>query len=192
MLQVVANHPEIKFPYSRSRGPQRPKSDKFCHFHNEYEHDTNNCYHFKDGIERMIQAGYLKEFIYQDRQGPRGQKKKEPEKKREDKGKAPQGEIKDQPQPSQKRGTIQMIMGGPTSGDSFRQRKMSVRALKARRCYVDSVKMADRAVTQGLGRIKGFNPQMKRLKVVDETKGQINEGPEEIIKSPKLPSEDLE
>ncbi|KAL8534710.1 hypothetical protein ACS0TY_010663 [Phlomoides rotata] len=60
------------------RGPVRPKSDKFCHFHNEYGHDTNNCFHLRDEIERMIQASHLKEFIYQDRQSPRGQKRNEP------------------------------------------------------------------------------------------------------------------
>ncbi|KAL8513456.1 hypothetical protein ACS0TY_012787 [Phlomoides rotata] len=65
----------------------------------------------------MIQAGHLKEFMYQDHQGPRGQKRKEPEKKREDKGKAPQDDREDKPQSSLKHGTIQMIVGGPIDGD---------------------------------------------------------------------------
>ncbi|KAL8497322.1 hypothetical protein ACS0TY_020851 [Phlomoides rotata] len=64
VLGVVVDHPELKFLYIRSRGPQNPKSDKFYHFHNEYGHDTNNCYHLKDEIEMIIQFGHLKEFIY--------------------------------------------------------------------------------------------------------------------------------
>ncbi|KAL8465816.1 hypothetical protein ACS0TY_035066 [Phlomoides rotata] len=56
VLQVALDHPEIRLSYSRSRGPLRPKSDRFCRFHNEYENDTNNCFHLKDDIERMIQA----------------------------------------------------------------------------------------------------------------------------------------
>ncbi|KAL8514078.1 hypothetical protein ACS0TY_013261 [Phlomoides rotata] len=38
---------------------------------------------------KLIQAGHLKEFIYHDRQSPRGQKMKELEKKQDEKGKAP-------------------------------------------------------------------------------------------------------
>ncbi|KAL8497953.1 hypothetical protein ACS0TY_021346 [Phlomoides rotata] len=67
VLQAIADYPELKFLYSRTQGPQRPKSDKFCRFHNEYEHDTNNY----DEINRMIQAGHLKEFVYRDRQEDR-------------------------------------------------------------------------------------------------------------------------
>ncbi|KAL8531027.1 hypothetical protein ACS0TY_007876 [Phlomoides rotata] len=84
--------PALKWsgPDQPKGGPQRPKSDKFYRFYNNYGHDTNSCYHLKDEIERVIQAGHLKEFVYQDRQGPRGHKRKEHEKKPDDKGKAPQ------------------------------------------------------------------------------------------------------
>ncbi|KAL8492544.1 hypothetical protein ACS0TY_023943 [Phlomoides rotata] len=98
VLQVVSDHPELKFLYSSTRGPQRPKLDKFYHLHNEYGHDTINNFHLKDKIERMIQTGHLKEFVYRDRQGSRGKKRKELEKKHDDMIKAPQGDIEDQPQ----------------------------------------------------------------------------------------------
>ncbi|KAL8520813.1 hypothetical protein ACS0TY_011387 [Phlomoides rotata] len=67
VLQVAIDHPEIK-----------PKSDKFCHFHNDYRHNTNDCFHLRDEIKRLVQAGHLKEFIYHDKQSPRGQKRKDP------------------------------------------------------------------------------------------------------------------
>ncbi|KAL8481254.1 hypothetical protein ACS0TY_027149 [Phlomoides rotata] len=60
----------MKFPYSRSRGPTRSNSNKFFHFHNDYGHNTNDCFHLRDEIERLIQAGNLKEFIYHDIQSP--------------------------------------------------------------------------------------------------------------------------
>ncbi|KAL8462594.1 hypothetical protein ACS0TY_033576 [Phlomoides rotata] len=82
VLQVVIDHLEMRLTYSHSRGPLRPNSDRFWHFYNEYGHDTNSCFHLKDKIERII--------IQVDRQSPRGQKRKEPEMKHEDKGKAPQ------------------------------------------------------------------------------------------------------
>ncbi|KAL8530380.1 hypothetical protein ACS0TY_007423 [Phlomoides rotata] len=62
----------MKFSYSRSRRPIRPKSDNFYCFHNDYGHNTNACFHLKDKIERLIQVGHIKEFIYHDRQSPRG------------------------------------------------------------------------------------------------------------------------
>ncbi|KAL8519187.1 hypothetical protein ACS0TY_010211 [Phlomoides rotata] len=97
VLEVVADHPKLKFPYSRSCGPRRPKSNKIYHFRNEYGHDTNNFYQLNDEIERMIQAGNLKKFA---------RAEKNPENKYEDKRKAPQDDLEDQPQPSQRRGTI--------------------------------------------------------------------------------------
>ncbi|KAL0411743.1 UNVERIFIED_CONTAM: hypothetical protein Slati_3764000 [Sesamum latifolium] len=51
MPQVVEGH------------PQRPKSDKFCRFHNDYGHTTEECRHLKNKIERLIQNGYLQEYV---------------------------------------------------------------------------------------------------------------------------------
>ncbi|KAL0416213.1 UNVERIFIED_CONTAM: hypothetical protein Slati_3453200 [Sesamum latifolium] len=42
---------------------QRPKSDKFCRFHNDYGHTTEECRHLKNEIERLIQNGYLQEYV---------------------------------------------------------------------------------------------------------------------------------
>ncbi|KAL8555711.1 hypothetical protein ACS0TY_003502 [Phlomoides rotata] len=56
----------MKFPYSRSQGPTRHKSNKFYLLHNDYGHNTNDCFHLRDEIERLIQAGHLKGFIYHD------------------------------------------------------------------------------------------------------------------------------
>ncbi|KAL8508000.1 hypothetical protein ACS0TY_018526 [Phlomoides rotata] len=66
VLQVAVDYPEIKFTYPRSRGPTSPKSEKFCHFHNDYGHNTNDCFHLRDEIERLVQAG----------QSPQGKKGK--------------------------------------------------------------------------------------------------------------------
>ncbi|KAL0381940.1 UNVERIFIED_CONTAM: hypothetical protein Slati_4608200 [Sesamum latifolium] len=39
------------------------KSDKFCRFHNDYGHSTEECRHLKNEIERLIQNGYLQEYV---------------------------------------------------------------------------------------------------------------------------------
>ncbi|KAL8491560.1 hypothetical protein ACS0TY_023235 [Phlomoides rotata] len=35
-------------------GPTKLKSDKFCHFRNDYGHNTNGCFHLRDEIERLF------------------------------------------------------------------------------------------------------------------------------------------
>ncbi|KAL0386748.1 UNVERIFIED_CONTAM: hypothetical protein Slati_4546800 [Sesamum latifolium] len=50
-------------PRSYKNGPRQPKSDKFCRFHNNYGHTIEECRHLKSEIERLIQNGYLQEYI---------------------------------------------------------------------------------------------------------------------------------
>ncbi|KAL0400151.1 UNVERIFIED_CONTAM: hypothetical protein Sradi_2358400 [Sesamum radiatum] len=38
-------------------------SNKYCKFHKEKGHDTEDCYQLKDEIERLVTQGYFKEFI---------------------------------------------------------------------------------------------------------------------------------
>ncbi|KAL0393010.1 UNVERIFIED_CONTAM: hypothetical protein Sradi_2523800 [Sesamum radiatum] len=44
-------------------GPHYPKSDKFCSFHNIYDHTTEACRHLKNEIKTLIQNGYLREYV---------------------------------------------------------------------------------------------------------------------------------
>ncbi|KAL0420239.1 UNVERIFIED_CONTAM: hypothetical protein Slati_3046800 [Sesamum latifolium] len=53
----------ITRPRSWRDTPQCPKSDKFCRFHNDYGHATEECRHLKNEIERLIQNGYLQEYV---------------------------------------------------------------------------------------------------------------------------------
>ncbi|KAL0378835.1 UNVERIFIED_CONTAM: hypothetical protein Sradi_3189000 [Sesamum radiatum] len=47
-------------PRSWKDNPQRPKSDKFCCFHNDYGHTTEECRLLKNEIKRLIQNGTCK------------------------------------------------------------------------------------------------------------------------------------
>ncbi|KAL0442082.1 UNVERIFIED_CONTAM: hypothetical protein Sradi_0147100 [Sesamum radiatum] len=46
-------------PKSWKDGPHHPKSDKFCRFHNDYDHTTEEYWNIKNEIERLIQNGQL-------------------------------------------------------------------------------------------------------------------------------------
>ncbi|CAA0832558.1 Unknown protein, partial [Striga hermonthica] len=58
----------FRWPRTRKDGPTKPKSNLYCRFHKDYGHNTDECRHLKDEIERLIKAGHLKEFIYKDRE----------------------------------------------------------------------------------------------------------------------------
>ncbi|KAL0431920.1 UNVERIFIED_CONTAM: hypothetical protein Sradi_0818000 [Sesamum radiatum] len=49
--------------------PKRLKSDKYCRFHRDRGHTTEECHHLKNEIEKLIQQGHLKEYIYHYPQG---------------------------------------------------------------------------------------------------------------------------
>ncbi|KAL0440511.1 UNVERIFIED_CONTAM: hypothetical protein Slati_2534100 [Sesamum latifolium] len=74
----------ITRPHSWRDTPQRPKSDKFCRFHNDYGHTMEECRHLKNEIERLIQNGYLQEYVCWERaRGTGPYQKKEGDKARE-------------------------------------------------------------------------------------------------------------
>ncbi|KAL0413172.1 UNVERIFIED_CONTAM: hypothetical protein Sradi_1518900 [Sesamum radiatum] len=62
-LMAVEEKGLLTCPRSWRDTPQRPKSNKFCHFHNDYGHTTVECRHLKNEIERLIQNGYLQKYV---------------------------------------------------------------------------------------------------------------------------------
>ncbi|CAA0816382.1 Unknown protein, partial [Striga hermonthica] len=58
----------VRWPRTRKDGPTKPKSNLYCPFHKDYGHNTDECRHLKNEIERLIKADHLKEFVYKDRE----------------------------------------------------------------------------------------------------------------------------
>ncbi|CAA0810865.1 Unknown protein, partial [Striga hermonthica] len=142
---------DVTWPRSRLEGPTQPKSRRYCRFHKDYDHTTEDCQHLKDEIERLIRAGHLKEFVYQDKRRRKekrrcredsverseenddedardGRKRDEHKRRRESREREREedgGQVK--------RGTIYMISGGLTDGDSNNARRGHVRAIKKKR-----------------------------------------------------------
>ncbi|KAL0325099.1 UNVERIFIED_CONTAM: hypothetical protein Sradi_5079200 [Sesamum radiatum] len=103
-------------------GPHHPKSDKVCHFHNDYGHTTEECRHLKNQIERLIQNGYLQDYVcWEKARGTGPYQKWEDDKAKEAKAPSPnsfpkesskhasssRAETNDPP----RRGVIRMIVG---------------------------------------------------------------------------------
>ncbi|KAL0428495.1 UNVERIFIED_CONTAM: hypothetical protein Slati_3024300 [Sesamum latifolium] len=118
--------------------PQRPKSDKFCCFHNDYGHTTEECRHLKNEIERLIQNGYLQEYVcwekargtgpYQKREGVKAKeiRASSPERSPKERARQASGRKGDDNNVPRK-GVIRMITGDPSGGDSHRTRKSQIR-----------------------------------------------------------------
>ncbi|KAL0451253.1 UNVERIFIED_CONTAM: hypothetical protein Slati_1103400 [Sesamum latifolium] len=131
-LMTVEGKALLSRPRLYKDGPQRPKSHKLCRFHNDYGHTTEEYRHLKNEIERLIQNGYLQEYICWEKARGTG-----PYQRYEDKvGKnaSPESPIKEMPGSSIngkakvsdpfRKGVIRMIAGGPAGGDSQKARKV--------------------------------------------------------------------
>ncbi|KAL0323405.1 UNVERIFIED_CONTAM: hypothetical protein Sangu_1959800 [Sesamum angustifolium] len=95
--------------------PKRVKSEKYCRFHRDRGHMTKESHHLMNEIEKLIQHGYLKEYI---NQGPSRQF---------------QDSISAQTRNTDNLPTtcvITVISGGPTGGDSANARKALARATR--------------------------------------------------------------
>ncbi|KAL0395268.1 UNVERIFIED_CONTAM: hypothetical protein Slati_4493000 [Sesamum latifolium] len=62
-LMAVEGKRLLARPRSWRDGPQRSQLDKFCRFLNDYGHTTEECRLLKNKIERLIQNGYLQEYV---------------------------------------------------------------------------------------------------------------------------------
>ncbi|KAL0408052.1 UNVERIFIED_CONTAM: hypothetical protein Sradi_1739600 [Sesamum radiatum] len=128
----------ITRPWSWRDTPQRPKSDKFCRFHNDYGQATEECRHLKNEIERLIQNRYLQEYIcWEKTRGTGPYQKKEGDKAREVRASSPERSFREGAKQTSggkrenndipRKGVIRMIVGGPSGGDFHQARKSQVR-----------------------------------------------------------------
>ncbi|XP_073133791.1 uncharacterized protein [Henckelia pumila] len=63
ILMVVEKQGLLKPPRPMKDNPKRQKSDKYCHFHKDKGHSTEDCYSLRAEIEKLIKRGCLKYFV---------------------------------------------------------------------------------------------------------------------------------
>ena len=63
VLQEVRNEQFLRWPTQMKSDPATRDNTKYCEFHRDYGHRTNNCIQLKREIEYLIQRGYLRRFI---------------------------------------------------------------------------------------------------------------------------------
>ena len=63
ILTTIEKKNYVRWPAPMRSNPDKRNKDKWCHFHNNHGHYTNDCRALKEMIEDLISRGYLREFI---------------------------------------------------------------------------------------------------------------------------------
>ena len=90
---------------------------KYCRFHKDHGHYTEDCRDLKEQIEELIRNGKLQQYIKRGDSDRYGQKSEQVSARRD--------EDHPQPRPQSALGEIKTIVGGPTTGGSFKSLRKS-------------------------------------------------------------------
>ena len=70
VLHEVRNEQFLRWPTQMKSDPATRDNTKYCEFHRDYGHHTDNCIQLRREIEYLIQRGYLRRFISPGNQAP--------------------------------------------------------------------------------------------------------------------------
>ena len=130
VLHEVRNEQFLRWPTQMKSDPATRDNTKYCEFHRDYGHRTDNCIQLRREIEYLIQRGYLRRFI-----SPRSQAQNQAQSQVQNQNQAPT----QQPPPRQTTtqhqqplGEIHVISGGfAGGGESSSARKAHLRSIRS-------------------------------------------------------------
>ncbi|XP_011083381.1 uncharacterized protein LOC105165923 [Sesamum indicum] len=128
-LLTVEKSDMLKWPRHTRFTPAKKFSIKYCKFHRERGHDTEECYQLKDEIERLIRQGYFKQLVLKCRADETivCRSRSRSHERAQDQGKGVQKEVNPRDNALVK-AIVYTIAGGPEGGDSGRSRKRKNRS----------------------------------------------------------------
>ena len=59
----IKDDPSLKWPEKMKGDPNKHNKTKYCRFHRDHRHDTDECFDLKQQIENLIRQGKLKNFL---------------------------------------------------------------------------------------------------------------------------------
>ncbi|XP_065625303.1 uncharacterized protein LOC136065695 [Quercus suber] len=121
ILTQIQDEHYLKWPRPLHSSPSVRDRSKYCRFHKDHGHYTEDCRDLKEQIEELIQKGKLQKFI---RKGEYSKFRGEHKCQHESSSK--NGNHQSQP-PQNVIGEIQTISGGPITGGSFKSLKKTYR-----------------------------------------------------------------
>ena len=66
VLMQIKDDPSLKWPEKIKGDPNKCNRNKYCRFHKDYGHDTDECFDLKQQIENLIRQGKLRNFLGRD------------------------------------------------------------------------------------------------------------------------------
>ena len=63
VLMQIKDDPSLKWPEKMKGDPNKRNRNKYCCFHRDHRHDTNECFDLKQQIENLIRQGKLRNFL---------------------------------------------------------------------------------------------------------------------------------
>ncbi|XP_030963820.1 uncharacterized protein LOC115984984 [Quercus lobata] len=110
----IKDDPSLKWPEKMKRDlnkRNKRNKNKYCRFHRDHGHDTDECYDLKQQIENLIRQGKLRHFVRSDH------KDEKLKGKMEESSRPPLGEIR-------------IIIGGTSTGQSSKSKKTYLKVVQ--------------------------------------------------------------
>ena len=63
VLMQIKDDPSLKWPEKMKGDPNKRNRNKYCRFHRDHGHDTDECFDLKQQIENLIRQGKLRNFL---------------------------------------------------------------------------------------------------------------------------------
>ncbi|XP_011100646.1 uncharacterized protein LOC105178796 [Sesamum indicum] len=160
-LLMVERKDVRRWPKPTRATPAKKHSSKYCRFHRERGHDTEECYQLKDEIERLVRQGYFKDLVSKDYPGRGRHSRSRSPLRRE--GGVVAGQTTRENAPV--KGIIHMIAGGSEVGYSSRARKKAER----------------RTSTLASRQVMNISPELEISFGAQDIKGKIGNGNDPMV-----------
>ena len=108
VLMQIKDDPSLKWPKKMKGDPNKCNKNKYCRFHRDHGHDTDECYDLKQQIKNLIRQGKLRHFVGRDH-----------------KDEKLKGKVEESSRPE-----IRVIIGGTSTGQSSKSRKTYLKVVQ--------------------------------------------------------------
>ena len=112
VLMQIKDNPSLKWSEKMKGDPNKCNRNKYCRFHRDHGHDTDECFDLKQQVENLIRQGKLKSFLGQDH-----------------KDEKLKGKVEESSRPPLRE--IIVIIGGSSTGQSSKSKKSYLKVVQS-------------------------------------------------------------
>ncbi|XP_030939705.1 uncharacterized protein LOC115964555 [Quercus lobata] len=112
VLMQIKDDPSLKWPKKMKGDPNKCNRNKYCRFHRDHGHDTDECFDLKQQIKNLIRQGKLRSFLGRDHKDEKFKGKVE------ESSRLPLGEIR-------------VIIGGSSTSQSSKSKKAYLKVVQS-------------------------------------------------------------